>query len=192
MEVITEGGNSINISDSINKNRIHVSNSKKPIFFFVNLAKRYMQQYNEVELSALGSAIASVVSVAEILKQSGLAVEKKIKTSTVILKDNSRARPLQKARIEILLEKTANFDELMAAAAAVAAEKAEKAAAEKGEKADKEKGEKAAAAENGENADKEKGEKAAAAENSENADKENGEKAAAENDEKEDKEEHTA
>ncbi|KAG5416514.1 hypothetical protein IGI04_004081 [Brassica rapa subsp. trilocularis] len=36
------------------KNRIQVSNTKKPLFFYVNLAKRYIQQHNEVELSALG------------------------------------------------------------------------------------------------------------------------------------------
>ncbi|KAK2351256.1 hypothetical protein P8452_29972 [Trifolium repens] len=120
MEAITEGVNNINISDSIKKNRIQVSNTKKPLFFYVNLAKRYMQQHNEVELSALGMAIATVVTVAEILKNNGLAVEKKIMTSTVDIKDDSRGRPVQKAKIEILLGKTANFDELMAAAAAAA------------------------------------------------------------------------
>lgn len=99
------------------KNRIQVSNTKKPLFFYVNLAKRYMQQHNEVELSALGMAIATVVTVAEILKNNGLAVEKKIMTSTVDMRDESRGRPVQKAKIEIWLEKTANFDELMAAAA---------------------------------------------------------------------------
>ncbi|KAF2564647.1 hypothetical protein F2Q70_00016648 [Brassica cretica] len=35
------------------KNMIQVSNTKKPLFFDVNLAKRYIQQHNEVELSAL-------------------------------------------------------------------------------------------------------------------------------------------
>ncbi|CAJ2661357.1 uncharacterized protein At2g34160-like [Trifolium pratense] len=123
MEAITEGVNNINInnnsnSDSYKKNRIQVSNTKKPLFFYVNLAKRYMQQHNEVELSALGMAIATVVTVAEILKNNGLAVEKKIMTSTVDIKDDSRGRPVQKAKIEIVLGKTANFDELMAAAAA--------------------------------------------------------------------------
>jgi hypothetical protein len=39
------------------KNRIQVSNTKKPLFFYVNLAKRYIQQHNEVELSALGMGI---------------------------------------------------------------------------------------------------------------------------------------
>ncbi|KAJ4951633.1 hypothetical protein NE237_028465 [Protea cynaroides] len=117
MEEITEGVNNISIVDLHKKNRIQVSNTKKPLFFYVNLAKRYMQQHNEVELSALGMAIATVVTIAEILKNNGLAVEKKIATSTVDMKDESRGRPIQKAKIEILLGKTQNFDELMAAAA---------------------------------------------------------------------------
>ncbi|KAF3973188.1 hypothetical protein CMV_003378 [Castanea mollissima] len=79
--------------------------------------QRYMQQHNEVELPPLGVAIATVVTIAEILKNNGLAVEKKIMTSTVDIKDDSRGRPIQKAKIEILLGKTENFDELMAAAA---------------------------------------------------------------------------
>ncbi|KAK6912194.1 DNA/RNA-binding protein Alba-like [Dillenia turbinata] len=116
MEAITEGVNNMNISDSLKKNRIQVSNTKKPLFFYVNLAKRYMQRHNEVELSALGMAIATVVTIAEILKNNGFAVEKKILTSTVDIKDDSRGRSVQKAKIEILLGKTANFDELMAAA----------------------------------------------------------------------------
>ncbi|RZC53719.1 hypothetical protein C5167_012584 [Papaver somniferum] len=117
MEEINEGLSNINISDDHKKNRIQVSNTKKPLFFYVNLAKRYMQQHGDVELSALGMAIATVVTIAEILKNNGLAVEKKITTSTVDMKDESRGRPIQKAKIEILLGKTENFDELMAAAA---------------------------------------------------------------------------
>ncbi|KVI01301.1 uncharacterized protein At2g34160-like [Cynara cardunculus var. scolymus] len=117
MEEITEAVQNISITnDSHKKNRIQVSNTKKPLFFYVNLAKRYMQQHNEVELSALGMAIATVVTIAEILKNSGFAIEKKIMTSTVDMKDESRGRPIQKAKIEILLGKTDKFDELMAAA----------------------------------------------------------------------------
>ncbi|PKA63455.1 Uncharacterized protein AXF42_Ash005350 [Apostasia shenzhenica] len=142
MEGVTEAINSLSINDLHKKNRIQVSNTKKPLFFYVNLAKRYMQQHNEVELSALGMgnllvirlvvryltlvtvmvlffpAIATVVTIAEILKNNGLAVEKKIMTSTVDMKDESRGRPMQKAKIEILLGKSEKFDELMAAAAA--------------------------------------------------------------------------
>ncbi|KAL9376253.1 hypothetical protein Peur_030373 [Populus x canadensis] len=130
MEGITEGVTNLNITaaaDSGNnkKNRIQVSNTKKPLFFYVNLAKRYMQQHNEVELSALGMAIATVVTIAEILKNNGLAVEKKITTSTVDMREETGGRPVPKAKIEILLGKTEKFDELMAAAAAQEAEDAE-------------------------------------------------------------------
>ncbi|CAL9211225.1 unnamed protein product [Musa hybrid cultivar] len=117
MEQITEGVNNLSVAaDSFKENRILVSNTKKPLFFYVNLAKRYMQQYDEAELSALGMAIGTVVTIAEILKNNGLAVEKKIMTSMVDVEDEARGRLLQKARIEILLGKTENFDELMAAA----------------------------------------------------------------------------
>ncbi|KAF3667009.1 putative DNA topoisomerase 3-alpha-like [Capsicum annuum] len=82
-------------------NRIQVSNTKKPLFFYVNLAKRYMQQHNEVELSALGMAITTVVTVAEILKNGGFATEKKVLTSTVGMKDEAKGRMVQKARVMI-------------------------------------------------------------------------------------------
>ncbi|KAL2525685.1 Uncharacterized protein Adt_10739 [Abeliophyllum distichum] len=119
MEGITEGVSNIVISssESQKKNRIQVSNTKKSLFFYVNLSKRYMQQYNEVELCGLGMAISTVVSIAEILKNNGFAVEKKIRTLTVDMRDEPGARPIPKAKIEILLGKTENFDELMAAEA---------------------------------------------------------------------------
>ncbi|KAK6927524.1 DNA/RNA-binding protein Alba-like [Dillenia turbinata] len=119
MEGVTEGVNNIDISSdtSQKRSRIQVSNTKRPLFFYVNLAKRYMQQSGEVELSALGMAIATVVTVAEILKNNGLAVEKRIATSTVDMRDSAGGRPIQKAKIEILLGKTDDFDEIMAAAA---------------------------------------------------------------------------
>ncbi|XP_044464503.1 uncharacterized protein At2g34160-like [Mangifera indica] len=128
MEVITEQVNNLNITDTSaanKKNRIQVSNTKKPLFFYVNLAKRYMQQHSEVELSALGMAIATVVTIAEILKNNGLAVEKKIMTSTVDMREETGGRPVQKAKIEILLGKSEKFDELMAAAAEEALENEE-------------------------------------------------------------------
>ncbi|OAY44267.1 uncharacterized protein At2g34160 [Manihot esculenta] len=98
------------------KNRIQVSNTKKPLFFYVNLAKRYIQQHDEVELSALGMAITTVVTIAEILKNNGLATEKKVLTSTVGMKDENKGRLVQKAKIEIVLGKSEKFDSLMDAA----------------------------------------------------------------------------
>ncbi|XP_066356813.1 uncharacterized protein At2g34160-like [Miscanthus floridulus] len=98
---------------SAKKNRIQVSTNKKPLYFYVNLAKRYMQNYDEVELSALGMAIGTVVTVAEILKNNGLATEKKILTSTIGTKDESKGRFVRKAKIEILLCKSENFNSIM-------------------------------------------------------------------------------
>ncbi|KAI0491755.1 hypothetical protein KFK09_026015 [Dendrobium nobile] len=120
MEGVTKAVNGLSINNPRKKYRIQVSNTKKPLFFYVNLAKRHMQVHNEIELSALGMAIATTVSVAEILKNSGFATVKQILTSTVDIKDDYRVRPLQKAKISILLGKTEEFDELMAAAAAEA------------------------------------------------------------------------
>ncbi|ONM29615.1 Alba DNA/RNA-binding protein [Zea mays] len=151
-------------------NRIQVSNTKKPLFFYVNLAKvrltfspyaphlsvillptRRFQILADLVTSVRAevyatarrcrairswdgcvppspffltlflhifiTAIATVVTVAEILKNNGFAVEKKIRTSTVEINDESRGRPFQKAKIEIILGKSDKFDELMAAAA---------------------------------------------------------------------------
>ncbi|CAJ1961102.1 unnamed protein product [Sphenostylis stenocarpa] len=100
--------------ESPKKNRIQVSNTKKPLFFYVNLAKRYIQQRDEVVLSALGMAITTVVTIAEILKNNGLAIEKKVSTSSVSMKDENKGRLVQKAKIEIVLEKSEKFDTLMA------------------------------------------------------------------------------
>ncbi|KAL2950107.1 hypothetical protein AAZX31_20G212300 [Glycine max] len=98
-------------NDSHKKYRIQVSNTKKPLFFYVNLAKRYIQQHDEVELSALG--MATVVTISEILKNNGLATEKKVLTSTVGMKDENKGRLVQKAKIEIVLGKSDKFDNLM-------------------------------------------------------------------------------
>ncbi|KAG4914028.1 hypothetical protein AAZX31_19G231700 [Glycine max] len=102
--------------ESPKKNKIQVSNTKKPLFFYVNLAKRYIQQRDEVVLSALGMGITTVVTIAEILKNNGLATEKKISTSSVSLKDENKGRLVQKAKIEIVMEKTEKSTESEAAA----------------------------------------------------------------------------
>ncbi|XP_057798330.1 uncharacterized protein At2g34160-like [Salvia miltiorrhiza] len=107
-------------NDNMKKNRIQVSNTKKPLFFYVNLAKRYLQQHNEIELSALGMAITTVVTIAEILKNNGFAKEKGILTSTVGMKDQDKGRVVHKARIEIILEKSEKFDSLMSSSQAAA------------------------------------------------------------------------
>ncbi|RDX87025.1 hypothetical protein CR513_31566, partial [Mucuna pruriens] len=141
----------VTANETPKKNRIQVSNTKKPLFFYVNLAKRYIQQHNEVELSALGMAIATVVTIAEILKNNGLATEKskvsssfllltfvysnqyqswdgtEVLTSTVGMKDENKGRLVQKAKIEIVLGKSEKFDHLMAPPAATTTTESEAA-----------------------------------------------------------------
>ncbi|PQP93265.1 uncharacterized protein Pyn_22791 [Prunus yedoensis var. nudiflora] len=86
--------------------------------------QRYIEQHNEVELSALGMAITTVVTIAEILKNNGLAIEKKVSTSTVGMKDENRGRVVQKAKIEIVLGKSEKFDAIMKMNAAILAPEA--------------------------------------------------------------------
>ncbi len=69
--------------------RILVSSTRKPISY-INLAKRFLQEHGEVQLSALGIAVAPMVTVAEILKNRRLAIERKITTSLEVLSDDYR------------------------------------------------------------------------------------------------------
>ena len=69
--------------------RILVSSARKPVSY-INLAKRFLSEHGEVQLSALGIAIAPAVTVAEILKARGLAVEKRIVTALESLVDDNR------------------------------------------------------------------------------------------------------
>ena len=49
-----------------------------------------LQEHGEVQLSALGIAIAPMVTIAEILKNRGLAIEKRISTALESLSDDYR------------------------------------------------------------------------------------------------------
>ncbi|PSS33798.1 DNA/RNA-binding protein Alba-like protein [Actinidia chinensis var. chinensis] len=100
----------------LKKNRIQVSNTKKPLFFYLNLAKKYIKQHNDVVLSALGMAIPTVITIAGILKMNGLAMEKEVSTSTVGTQDEAKGRLVQKPKIEILLERTENVEKMTIAA----------------------------------------------------------------------------
>jgi len=53
VQQIAEGVTNLSIADSAKKNRIQVSNTKKPLFFYVNLAK--------VHLIRLGISFLSVL-----------------------------------------------------------------------------------------------------------------------------------
>ena len=94
-------------------NIIQVSNTKKPLFFYVNLAKQFLGVHETVHLSGLGMAVATVVTVAEILKKNGLAAVTSIGTSTVDMVDETNPdNEVQKAKIEVSVRRSEAFAEL--------------------------------------------------------------------------------
>ncbi|KAK4266096.1 hypothetical protein QN277_027066 [Acacia crassicarpa] len=92
-------------------NRIHVSCNKKPFLFYVNLAKKFLNQYEAVELSALGTAITTLIIISENLKRNGWAIEKSVTVSTIVSKGDQTGRLFHKAKIEILLVKPGQMDQ---------------------------------------------------------------------------------
>ncbi|KAL2349454.1 hypothetical protein Fmac_003454 [Flemingia macrophylla] len=117
MEISLSGSNGniakINASEEKTKKiiRIQVSRTKKPFFFYLNLAKKYIKQGNDVELCALGMAIPTVVIISEILKNNGWAFEKNIMTSTVGAKQDKEGRGIPKAKLGILMGKAGDMDQ---------------------------------------------------------------------------------
>ena len=94
-------------------NVIQVSSQKRPLFFYVRLAKRILQNENTIELSGLGTAINTVVNCAEILKNQGAVEVTKIETSTAqVGKGNSSQ--FNKAKIQITLKKSPKFNDIIA------------------------------------------------------------------------------
>ncbi|KAK9818913.1 hypothetical protein WJX81_006984 [Elliptochloris bilobata] len=83
--------------------RVQVSVSKKPLYFYVNLAKRFLQEHGEVQMSALGLAISTLVTAVEILKSGNWAVETSIVTGLDTGGDGGRERPAQKPSMSLIL-----------------------------------------------------------------------------------------
>eukprot|EP01111_Echinosteliopsis_oligospora_P001078 TRINITY_DN1141_c0_g1_i1.p1 TRINITY_DN1141_c0_g1~~TRINITY_DN1141_c0_g1_i1.p1 ORF type:complete len:169 (-),score=78.98 TRINITY_DN1141_c0_g1_i1:94-600(-) len=104
--------------------------SGTPVFFYVDLTTRFLKDQETVELSALGNAIATVVSISEILKNQGIATIKKVHTTTMEISE----RKVTKAKIEITVAKTPDFFKIIeqrdAAKAAAAAQKKAEAPAQ--------------------------------------------------------------
>ncbi|XP_004511396.1 uncharacterized protein At2g34160-like [Cicer arietinum] len=91
--------------------RIQVSKTKKPLFFYLNLAKKHIKMGNDVELCALGLAIPTIIVIAEILKNNGWAIEKSIMTSTIEAKEDKEGRGAPKAKLDILLGSAKSVDQ---------------------------------------------------------------------------------
>lgn len=111
-------------TDLVNCRRIQVSREKRPLNFFVTLSKKFLLTDDVIELSGLGLAVTTVVTVAELLKSHKLVSIKHIKTSLVTPhsdENNNNANNQShgnsgggsmapKAKIQIWIEKTEHFD----------------------------------------------------------------------------------
>ncbi|KAK2425721.1 Alba DNA/RNA-binding protein [Trifolium repens] len=122
--VLTEAAEMKNVVTKINGGnmekekkifRIQVSKTKKPIFFYLNLAKKHLKMDHDVELCALGTAIPTVIIMAEIVKRNGWGIEKGIMAST-IGKEDKEGRVIHKAKLDILLGKAKSGDQSTAEA----------------------------------------------------------------------------
>jgi hypothetical protein len=83
---------------------------KRTHTYYVNLALRVFRRrpwYSQLELTGLGNAIPSIVSVAEILKRYQMTKTERIETSFVNLEGDG-GRQLQKAKILVLITKIAD------------------------------------------------------------------------------------
>eukprot|EP00689_Sawyeria_marylandensis_P001019 EC820697.1.p1 GENE.EC820697.1~~EC820697.1.p1 ORF type:complete len:118 (+),score=64.66 EC820697.1:38-391(+) len=92
-------------------NKIQVSSSKQPVRFYVNLCKKMLKNGEKsVEFSGLGNSMFTVVTCIEILKLDALVEVKKIETSTISIGTPAHQKP----KILIAVEKSKNFDEIVA------------------------------------------------------------------------------
>merc|ERR1711933_73751 len=91
-------------------NRIQVSNVKKPLFFYVNLAQRLLGQFEVLEFSALGLAISTLVTVVEILRQNQLAEITRVHTSTVNAQESHEGD--FKAKMEVTVKRSSTYQQM--------------------------------------------------------------------------------
>lgn len=118
------------MSESNNTGRMQISKNKKPVSTYVHIAKRLLAENSEgtLEISALGIAMTTVASVAEVMRKEGLVTIEKIDTSMVKL-ENARNVEVEKARLSVLVKKTAKLDSVVAEEEAARASQAASEAA---------------------------------------------------------------
>jgi DNA-binding protein len=87
--------------------KIRVSNNRS-LFFYVDLATKFLVDHETVEISGLGGAIPSVVKIAEILKNQDIAKIVSISTSTTEIQGKHSPKP----KIDIVVSKSDVFDKV--------------------------------------------------------------------------------
>jgi len=87
--------------------KIRVSNNRS-LFFYVDLATKFLVDHETVEISGLGGAIPSVVKIAEILKNQDIAKIHSISTSTTDIQGKHAPKP----KIDIVVTKSDIFEKV--------------------------------------------------------------------------------
>ena len=111
------------IEKSPSSDSIKVAASRS-LFFYVDLATKFLHDQETVELSGLGNAINTVVTVAEILKKQGVAKIKNIQTSQVVPPERN-VPTTPKPKISIYIQKSDKFATVFAEKQKLAAENKE-------------------------------------------------------------------
>ena len=93
-------------------NQINVSFNKNSNFF-VNLGKRHLEEFETIELHALGNAAQVSVQAAENLVRNEYAAFVSLETKTVEIEGGNN-RVVKKAKLFITLKRSANFTSVMA------------------------------------------------------------------------------
>ena len=81
--------------------------------FFVYLAKRYLEEFETIEMHALGNAASVSVQAAENLVRNEYAVFESIVTKTIEVEGYNK-KVAKKAKLFITLKRSPNFKEVMA------------------------------------------------------------------------------
>eukprot|EP01126_Amoeba_proteus_P001767 TRINITY_DN1053_c0_g1_i1.p1 TRINITY_DN1053_c0_g1~~TRINITY_DN1053_c0_g1_i1.p1 ORF type:complete len:150 (-),score=38.31 TRINITY_DN1053_c0_g1_i1:140-589(-) len=84
---------------------IKVSNNRS-LFFYVDLATKFLLSHETVDISGLGGAIPTVVTIAEILKNQDVAKITSITTSLTTLQEHTSPKP----KMEIKIQKSDQFE----------------------------------------------------------------------------------
>eukprot|EP01126_Amoeba_proteus_P001774 TRINITY_DN1053_c0_g3_i4.p1 TRINITY_DN1053_c0_g3~~TRINITY_DN1053_c0_g3_i4.p1 ORF type:complete len:147 (-),score=37.19 TRINITY_DN1053_c0_g3_i4:552-992(-) len=85
--------------------RIKVSNNRS-LFFYVDLATKFLLSHETVDISGLGGAIPTVVTIAEILKNQDVAKITSISTYLTTLQEHTSPKP----KMEVKIQKSDKFE----------------------------------------------------------------------------------
>jgi len=95
---------------------IKVSSTAHSVFFYVDLATKFLVDHDQIHISGLGKTVTVVVTLAEILKKEGIANVIGIQTSLVPVPPEQRkpgAGKTNKSKIDLIITKAPTYFEYL-------------------------------------------------------------------------------